>query len=1827
MSANETDISAVCVFLDLSTDYLRSLLKNDDFSTFFHSVLKKSKEYATLKEESLVNSVNNEQQVSSLRKQVVQVTKERDEAKQRVSSLDTEIEDIKTKSNRTLDELRHKNSELDVMRNSLEQTNKNLESIQASQTNLLNELTLKNNELQLERETVSRLQEKSLGYHKAIEELKSEKLSFEAIHADDELQLKLLSQKQELLIKNNNQLISELNSANENATALLKQVSAEKAELLKEVTEEKSKFETLKRHRDELVLRCNSLSSRSEALSLEYSELKKKHDFQQSSNTQELQHQVKLNTILSERNTELQKRVEELEESYSSTNNLFGETQANWESQEEKFQLEISRLKNEVDSLNKELSSLQQQLGLANKRLEAVSASDVEPESVGYMSPSAKALIMTKKSNLSISQLYYERLSLLQKLEESKHQNEKLQASLNELIEEIDNHAPTLKEKMDKISAQNEAIVKLSKKCQSIEEERDDLRSQLNDILSKRRDLQQENDHYQRQIQDLALQVRVLLQEVDLDSSGLLLSQTQRQYLREILQGKLRRNENDTNQLITDRLTVFHNITELQEQNQKLLNASRRLADQLEEQESATENRSKEEQNELISQADKTIDELMNRINLLNDQLSCCSQERDMFRELLHSAKENDVHLTHNYAEAFKAAVLVEKTQVELQHFKTAYHTLKVSTEKQNKINNDLIDKLRVQNANYSSNVTLLEARCSEFSNSLSDLESMLSRLTDEKNSLHNECVALRESVAKLNAALQSTEGELTLSREAVQRLERLREQHVEETALHTLTESQFRTENGNLRGQISSLNSSLANVRGELKNVTENAQLSYEKAEARISQLCEELRRAHLQISSQSEDIKRLSLQRTFELENQQQKLEALYKEISQLQQNNACCQAEKRDLEGKINDYCRRLEKSEAEYNSFRNKFFETTSFGNGGELLKSETTSLKQEVAEKTVLLKELRERLMVSQQRVGTANEALKSMNETHDMFKEALQKELQKKDASLVELNEKLSRADDSIKALQQSLTSSSTRYNQQLQQINENLSQEKLRSQELSSLHDESKKALEALQNDLAQQIRLYEVAQSDYENEVVKHAATAETLHKLRQQYHELQTKFNEVSEERNNSKIDVLNLKASWEAQRTQLEDELTGLRRTNDDLQLQNKIVHSQLESLTLNLDNLSARAATTVDMSTKTESDSTVELHEVIRYLRQEKEIAHNKLELIRIENKRIHQEHTRLENEIAEKNTKIKALEQELADTEKISQSKVDSDDYKLLIESNSLLRDEKQESDERIKMLESSIKELETRLEQLQEELVNLKSELSSKTECVKLLTEDNERWKERNSKILKGYERVDPSTIDELKQNLEKAEKEKTSLEQQLKTATDNLKTHTNTISELKTENTSLKQEVEQLNIKNTNVAAAWKNTYDQLVSTSQAKVAQLRQKLNVKIQECESKRKEIEQLHKRVEAFDNLNTEEQHDKLQTQISELEKQRDSLASELQTLKQASKSQNSSNDIVGENNAEMNELRSSNEKLQSRLSEAQSALTALQAEYAKLKDSSPEHKAGEQNLIRNLQSEIERLKSKMEGSPATQGDHSGHISEENEVERVREEAKIEFEEQLRASNNTISELQIQIQQLQNQLANSGASSTSENANALDTVDKTQLEQSIAEAVAMKEKELKEQTTKLIEATRKEAEMRNKLKISISEKQVHNLKTKTAELEHKVKELTDRLSKQNNHKEQSLSGSTETTKAPQKTKRPAEAQQSAQSQKKMAITRPTLSRPVPMKPETGKISISGASKRTVPNASSQKNKGNSTLSAKSSQTKRQRDDTGTSSQGSKEKKTK
>lgn len=102
----------------------------------------------------------------------------------------------------------------------------------------------------------------------------------------------------------------------------------------------------------------------------------------------------------------------------------------------------------------------------------------------------------------------------------------------------------------------------------------------------------------------------------------------------------------------------------------------------------------------------------------------------------------------------------------------------------------------------------------------------------------------------------------------------------------------------------------------------------------------------------------------------------------------------------------------------------------------------------------------------------------------------------------------------------------------------------------------------------------------------------------------------------------------------------------------------------------------------------------------------------------------------------------------------------------LLRDSNETLRSESKRATDRARSLGEKVAHLESQLVPLREQINSLGADLETRDGQIKLLEEDNNRWKSRNEQVLVKYDRIDPAELQGLKDRVESLQKERDTIE-----------------------------------------------------------------------------------------------------------------------------------------------------------------------------------------------------------------------------------------------------------------------------------------------------------------------------------------------------------------------------------------------------------------------------------------------------------------------------
>lgn len=256
--------------------------------------------------------------------------------------------------------------------------------------------------------------------------------------------------------------------------------------------------------------------------------------------------------------------VAELRTTIQETTEEYGKLETQSKQQEMQFQQELEEKLKDIEELKNELKR-------ANELLKAAQQENIDI-AVEKLCPTAAATSRLIKSGKSLTEIYTLYVNTYEELQSVSKNYEQLKLRFDDVIREIREKAPEFERTERDLDKATEANHELQMQLETVIKERVEVRSQIEELISKTRNLEIQNRDLLRDRQDLSRQVCHLLNIVEQIRGGPPASRDDS--ITSDMSG---------NEVITKRLVTFNDITELQDNNKQLLAIVRDLTAKVEE--------------------------------------------------------------------------------------------------------------------------------------------------------------------------------------------------------------------------------------------------------------------------------------------------------------------------------------------------------------------------------------------------------------------------------------------------------------------------------------------------------------------------------------------------------------------------------------------------------------------------------------------------------------------------------------------------------------------------------------------------------------------------------------------------------------------------------------------------------------------------------------------------------------------------------------------------------------------------------------------------------------------------------------------------------------------------------------------------------------------------------------------------------------------------------------------------------------------------------------------------------------------------------------------
>lgn len=1197
-----------------------------------------------------------------------------------------------------------------------------------------------------------------------------------------------LQQELELTKKNNEYFEAELKAKSAEYLKFRKEKNARVAELQREIEEASSTIDQLRRSENALKSRLDDVEHKYEESIAAMQSLREDATSTSESLRIELESANRLAELQGNAAATAKQRVQECQIALEKARDDAAE--------------EISRLRAEIETEHSDKEAAERKVAELEAKLNQVETQG--PFSPGPINGAPSTPIRSStpvgtfsprtsrgRGGLTLTQLYTEYDRVRSQLVAEQRSNAELKATLDEMVQDLESSKPEIDELRADHARLENAVVEMSEVLETSGKERDEATREARKWRGQVEGYERETEILRQQLRDLSAQVKVLVLEVAL-------SKEDQEYDREELE-KLARNEieesmvslNATGRFITQNLTTFKDLSELQEQNVTLRRMLRELGDRMESQEArdreSAYQQDQEELKELRIRVQTYRDEIMN----LTAQTKSYVKERDTFRSMLmrrgQTGGENSIFsqsvplgsapptIPQQAADGTDYAELLRKVQAHFDTFRQETATDHSALKQQ-------VNDLSRKNSELMNEASRLNSQLGAAAQRAELLQNNFNLLKNENVEIQKRYSNLLENVNRQDIKTQQAAEDLVAAKGMCDSLQRENANLKAEKDLWKNIEKRLIDDNESLRNErarLDSLNTNLQNILNEREHTDAE---SRRRLQLNVESLEAELQSTKRKLNDEVEDAKRAALRREYEHEQSQKRIDDLVTSLSSVREELIAVKTTRDHLQTKVDELSVELKSAEEKLQVLQTKpgaaptpaatTAETVEVPTNGltreQELAIEVSELKRDLELARTDLEHAREQVEDYKAISQATEERLQSVTETQEQYQEETERLVQEKDKKIQELEKRVEEISSELTTTNNELSKLRDEQSEVSRRVEE---QKTTYEAEISRLKDEAERQLEnarTYEQSVQAQAEIAQQAQQNYESELVKHAEAAKLLQAVRSEANQLRLDIVDVKTQAENAKKDLAQKEESWGEQKDRFEREISDLQKRREEVLHQNNLLHNQLEDITKQITALQRDRANIVAEEEETggTSSSLESLQEVIKYLRREKEIVDVQYHLSTQESKRLRQQLDYTQSQLDETRLKLEQQRRATADSDhqSLSHNKLVEtlNELNVFRESSITLRNQARQAEAALAEKSARVDELAQQIEPLQDRIRELENLVETKDEEMKLIHADRDRWQQRTENILQKYDRVDPTEMENLKEKLATLEKER---------------------------------------------------------------------------------------------------------------------------------------------------------------------------------------------------------------------------------------------------------------------------------------------------------------------------------------------------------------------------------------------------------------------------------------------------------------------------------
>lgn len=1293
--------------------------------------------------------------------------------------------------------------------------NARVESLESSNRDTLSILEAKsvaNNDLTAE---LSTKHQKTVELRHELSTLEQTVRSTNAASSTAKFREQSLQSEIETLKRNNEWLEQELKTKSMEHTKLRKDRNLRIADLQRELEQATTTVETLQKTETTLRARLEEVNSKSDDFLNQIQRLQEEASRTEDNFRTELDTAKRLTTLLEKSlNTERDRQRDlsaHLDKTKEDATEELGRMNAELETEHEdkeaaerriaELEIQIERL--EADRALQGKSNTRP--GTPNARFNGhmLGTPDRDKSPSRTNSPNLSRV----RGGLSMTQMITDYHSAKAEVEAEKRRNEKLSATIDEMIQEMESRQPEVAELQADHDRLEADVVEMSASVDNVGNQRDQARKDARGWEGQVSGLMRESDILRQQLRDLSSQVKVLLMEVHTTNQGLEgFTPDERVRLEQLANGNNDEETSDgttaTDQFIARHLTTFKGIAELQEQNTKLLRIAHELGHKLEGDEAQQEKTQASQNQEELEDLRQKYERCRDEIKSLVTQSQSYIRERDMFRRLLTHRGQipPGTDVASMFGESIDGGTVLRtpsrnplQSSIECSpSSKDAVEFAKLAKEMQSNYDN-YRQEAAAERLHLKEEVGGLSKRNSELSSEISRkknevtiaheryemLQSNYTMLRGENTELQKRSQALSDRAAKQDLRTQQVAEDLI---ETKGLLESMRNETVNlktEKEFWKSVEKRLTDDIQHLTAERERLNTLNTDFQSLLNEREQSDRDGRRRLQIQVDTMESELQATKRKLSDEVDDAKRAALRHEFESKQSQSRIDDLVTSLGSVREEMVAAKTARDNLQARVDEMTIELRSAEEQLEVLRQSSAQVAG-ENGDKDGRSTDPNREQELA---VQVSELKRDLEITQRDLTnakaqvnqykaisqSAEEELQSLNETQDQYREEMDHIIEQKEGRIRELQEAVEGSRSNYEIASNELTALRVEGAESRTRVDEQRAALKTEIAALKDSDERSKSTIDFYKQDLKRQSELTTEAQQNYETELVKHAEAARNIQKVRAEYNELRLEVAELKSESESARRTLSHSEESWAESKDRYEREVSELKVRRDDINTQNKLLHQQLETFSSQIVNLQQKRASDIEGDVGESILGTDNMQELVTYLRREKEIVDIQLELSSQETKRLRQQLEHTQSQLDDARLKLNQLRRAEEDSERsaLNHSKLMEtiNELNLNRESNVTLRLEKNQAQALLVEKVQFIEGLQGQIQPLQAKVCELEDAQEAKVEELRMTREARERFEQRYHDILHRTDAIDPAEVENLKEQIAALQSERDDL------------------------------------------------------------------------------------------------------------------------------------------------------------------------------------------------------------------------------------------------------------------------------------------------------------------------------------------------------------------------------------------------------------------------------------------------------------------------------